>query len=320
MEQPTWLDQFNAIHAHARHSNSRVVSYVETHTGGVHVVYQPCPCVQWRDAMLSAGMDLAPLDVSKLKAMAAVPSGHVQLDPPITVYYDGSPMPHAVLFPNGRVEVFNEGGTGFMTHVALSTATLSTAPHVEPRLASGVVAIYTNGAAFVALRNDKDVVCWGYNREGGTVPPDVAPHLHGGVVEVVASRAAFAARMSDGTVVAWGCGSGGAIVDIRERLKDVTSLVACKEAFAARMGDGTLVAWGWRPDDERPAVVEVSGVLSVRPIPNEPASFEILLLDMTVDILTEDYFQLHMDSSPTCTTFGSPTAPAPAGLGLALRL
>ena len=147
-------------------------------------------------------------------------------------------MPQAVLFQDGHVGVYGEGG--------VATHSVAYAPHDPTLLGSNMIAVYTNRAAFAAVRADGRVVCWGRMGYGGTILPPKASHLDSGVVKVVASQNAFAALKDDKSVVAWGGGSEGETDEIARYLEDgVESLVACRDAFAVLKTDGLVVGWGW---------------------------------------------------------------------------
>jgi hypothetical protein len=72
-----------------------------------------------------------------------------------------------------------------------------------------VVAIHSNQDAFVALKSDRSVVCWGHAGHGGYLPESKRELLAQGVVQVASSYLAFAAITISGSVVAWGHSSFG---------------------------------------------------------------------------------------------------------------
>ena len=83
---------------------------------------------------------------------------------------------------------------------------------IASSVSSGVVAIYPNNMAFVALKSDGSVVSWGYSEYGGilsicysyTYYTSVSSSLTSDIVSVFSTGVAFAAVKRDGSVVTWG--------------------------------------------------------------------------------------------------------------------
>ncbi|PBJ19041.1 hypothetical protein BSF44_47850 [Pseudomonas sp. ACN8] len=96
-------------------------------------------------------------------------------------------------------------------------------------------------AAFVALRDAGDVVAWGSDTYGATIPSPII--TLNDIVEVSGTARAFAARRADGEVVAWGsAGLGG---DMTGVLPDhFVEVVGNGGAFAGLKTTGHVVAWG----------------------------------------------------------------------------
>ena len=110
---------------------------------------------------------------------------------------------------------------------------------------SGVQKIFSNGAAFAALKGDGSVVVWGDLRYGGS-DRQVSRQLESNVQEIFATQTAFAALKKDGSVVTWGYPShGGNSSGVSSRLSaGVTKIVPSLRAFAALKSDGSVVVWG----------------------------------------------------------------------------
>jgi uncharacterized protein YjbI with pentapeptide repeats len=106
-------------------------------------------------------------------------------------------------------------------------------------VSSGVVAVYSNIAAFAALKTDGSVVAWG-NAYGGTTPGNVSS----GVVAVYSTGYAFAALKTDGSVVAWGIATSGGTTPGSGVSSGVVAVYSTDQAFAALKTDGSVVAWG----------------------------------------------------------------------------
>ena len=102
----------------------------------------------------------------------------------------------------------------------------------------------TNGnAAFVALRDQGDLVCWGHPDFGGT------PQSWSNIVEVSCTQGAYAALDGSGNVRVWGDPNAGAMMGSVLPYGFV-ELTANGNAFVGRKTDTRLVAWGaGRADD-----------------------------------------------------------------------
>ena len=96
----------------------------------------------------------------------------------------------------GRLSTYNTSGQIY-TSIASSVS-------------SGVVAVYPNHMAFVALKSDGSVISWGYSEYGGMLSiTSVESSLTSNIVSVFSSGVAFAALKRDGSVVTWGYTSFG---------------------------------------------------------------------------------------------------------------
>jgi len=136
---------------------------------------------------------------------------------------------------------------------------------VSSSLTSGVVSIYSNNYAFVALKNDGTIIVWGNSRYGGvtssynpitTTYTSVASSLTSGVVSIYSNVNAFAALKNDGTVIAWGNSQFGGIASsynpntatytsVASGLTSgVVSIYSTNNAFAALKNDGSVIVWG----------------------------------------------------------------------------
>ena len=111
---------------------------------------------------------------------------------------------------------------------------------LDPGITSGVVSIYSTINAFAALKSDGSVVAWGYGPYGGTTPGNVSS----GVVAVYSTIYAFAALKTDGSVVAWGQSSYGGTTPGGVS-SGVVSIYSTSGAFAALKSGGSVVVWGY---------------------------------------------------------------------------
>ena len=115
-------------------------------------------------------------------------------------------------------------------------------------ITSGVVALYSNGVAFAALKTDGSVSTWGPTASGGNqtvggTTPSVASSLTSGVVEIYYNRFAFAALKNTGNVITWGgSSSGGSSTSVD--LTNVVDIFSNERAFAALKSNGSVVTWG----------------------------------------------------------------------------
>ena len=75
---------------------------------------------------------------------------------------------------------------------------------------AGVTEIFSNEAAFAALKSDGTVVTWGFdNSNYGADSSSVASSLSSGVTQIFSNKTSFAALKSNGRVVTWGSSSVG---------------------------------------------------------------------------------------------------------------
>lgn len=108
---------------------------------------------------------------------------------------------------------------------------------------NGVDTLTEGGAAFVALRDQGDVVSWGNAAFGGA-----APSLSN-IVDVSCTQSAYAALDSVGTVRVWGNqAEGGRIGDVSS--VGFVDIVGNGNAFAGRKSNGGVVAWGANRDND----------------------------------------------------------------------
>ncbi len=103
---------------------------------------------------------------------------------------------------------------------------------------ANVQSVATSDGAFAALRNDGTVFAWGSDFHGGSAPEGLA-----GVTSIASTTYAFAARKNDGSVVTWGAAfAGGDSSSVA--LADVEEIVGNQFAFAARTSNDTVITWG----------------------------------------------------------------------------
>ncbi len=110
---------------------------------------------------------------------------------------------------------------------------------------NGVDTTVTGLAAFVAHRDEGDVVGWGNGDHGATIPPTII--TMDDIVEVSCTRSAYAARRVNGAVVAWGTKTEGADMTGVEQMNFV-QVVGNSTAFAGLKNPGRMVAWGVEND------------------------------------------------------------------------
>ena len=132
----------------------------------------------------------------------------------------------------------NYSTKGFATGSVVAWGHVNFGGTTPGNVSSGVVAVYSVGRAFAALKTDGSVVVWG-ELAGGTTPSNVSS----GVVAVYSTAIAFAALKTDGSVVAWGeSGSGGTTPGTVS--SDVVAVYSTNQAFAALKTNGSVVTWG----------------------------------------------------------------------------
>jgi hypothetical protein len=74
---------------------------------------------------------------------------------------------------------------------------------------TGVVSIASSSGAFVALKDNGSIICWGSTSAGGACS-SLASSLSSSVVSISSSGRGFAAILANGSVVSWGDGLGPA--------------------------------------------------------------------------------------------------------------
>ena len=125
------------------------------------------------------------------------------------------------------------------------TAGPLTASAVSTKLESGVVKVFSTNKAFAVVKDDGEVVTWGFGQSADST--SVAERLKSGVVVTISSTEyAFAALMQDGSVVTWGVSDrgGDSTAVAADLTSGVVSLYATGWAFAALKENGQVVAWG----------------------------------------------------------------------------
>ena len=173
----------------------------------------------------------------------------------VAVYSAGSAF--AALKSNGSVVTWgdaNYGGNSSIATYSYSTNSY-TYTSVANSLSSDVVAVYSAGSAFAALKSNGSVVTWGSASAGGnssiaTYSPStrytytsVADSLSSGVVAVYATYSKFAALKSNGSVITWG------EITLSSSVSDnissgVVAVYSTESAFAALKSNGSVVTWG----------------------------------------------------------------------------
>ncbi|SFH47224.1 hypothetical protein [Pseudomonas sp. NFACC45] len=108
---------------------------------------------------------------------------------------------------------------------------------------NGVDTLTAGGAAFAALLDQGDVVCWGNPDFGGVNPP------LSNIVEVSCTQSAYAALDRVGTVRVWGNPAEGGRMGVVSA-DGFVDLVGNGNAFAGRKNYGGVVAWGANRDND----------------------------------------------------------------------
>jgi len=97
--------------------------------------------------------------------------------------------------------------------------------------------VYSTGSAFLAVKLDRSLICWGNVEEGGATPEKVSD-----VKQVKENLRAFAILYEDGTVAATGDPLyGGAI---HKQLDNILDLACNERAFWALAEDNSVETWG----------------------------------------------------------------------------
>ena len=173
----------------------------------------------------------------------------------VVAVYSGGAL--AALKSNGSVVTWGDpryGGNSSIATYSYSTNSY-TYTSVANSLSSDVVAVYSAGGAFAALKSNGSVVTWGSASAGGnssiaTYSPStrytytsVENSLSSDVVAVYATYSMFAALKSNGSVITWG------EINISSSVSDnissgVVAVYSTGGAFAALKSNGSVVTWG----------------------------------------------------------------------------
>jgi uncharacterized protein YjbI with pentapeptide repeats len=147
-------------------------------------------------------------------------------------------------------ELRQKSTKGFATGSTLTWGTSGyggNSSSVSSSLTSGVVAVYSTGNAFAALKSDGSVITWGDSTQGGS-SSSVSSSLTSGVVSISSTGYAFAALKSNGSVITWGdSGNGGNSSSVASSLTSGVVEVYSNikgGAFAALKSDGSVITWG----------------------------------------------------------------------------
>jgi hypothetical protein len=209
----------------------------------------------------------------------------------IDIYSNSSAF--AALKNNGSVVTWGSVGSGGNSTVAKSeningNGTSTEGASVSASISSGVVAIYSNSAAFAALKNNGSVVTWGDVLCGGnstkskstwsnnnqtiTEVEGVSGALSSNVTAIYSNYGAFAALKNNGSVIAWGdISHGGNLSKIEyndgnltetsvasQLSSGVISIYSSLHGFSALKNDGTIVTWGSVEGSSAPANIGAS--------------------------------------------------------------
>jgi Ca2+-binding RTX toxin-like protein len=151
----------------------------------------------------------------------------------------------AALKADGSVVTWGLAPNGGNSSIASGVNNQWVYTSVADQLTGGVTQIFSNRAAFVALKTNGSVVTWGFSLWGGD-SSSVASQLSGGVTQIFSTNQAFAALKSDGSVITWGDGNyGGNSSAVASQLTSgVTQIFSNDNAFAALKSDGSVITWG----------------------------------------------------------------------------
>merc|ERR1712232_695052 len=118
------------------------------------------------------------------------------------------------------------------------------------QVTNGTQAIFSNGAAFAAIKTDGRVCTWGSIFSGGNkfCRRDSREQL-GNVVYVCGNSSSFAALTVDGSVFTWGNllrgNSGADSTAVSDQIScDVVDIACNNCSFVAIKRDGSIVTWG----------------------------------------------------------------------------
>lgn len=132
---------------------------------------------------------------------------------------------------------------------------------------SGVKEVYRSVGAFVAIKNNNDVVAWGEAAVGGDIG---GVDLSGGVKSIISSGGAFAAIKNDDSVVCWGQNFAGGDCSSINFSTGVKKIVTNINGMAALKNNNDLVSWG-------SAAVPLES--NVAKVVSNDATFAVLKLD-----------------------------------------
>ncbi|VVO60467.1 hypothetical protein PS865_00762 [Pseudomonas fluorescens] len=129
--------------------------------------------------------------------------------------------------------------------------------HGEQQLTLNPINITGGTGAFVALRNDGELVGWGIPEVGGSIPPEIIGLKDN--YKVYSSSHAFAALSPTGKVVAWGKEAfGGNMGNVDP--SGFRQLVGNWPGFAGLKSSGSVVAWG---DEVGVVPPEIAGLTDI---------------------------------------------------------
>ena len=112
-----------------------------------------------------------------------------------------------------------------------------------------VRSLYATYYSFAALRDDRSVIAWGDETEGGDIPASIAGRLS--IVDIRGSRGTYALRsLIFPYIQTWGWGvDDGQSIDLSvpdniAAMSDIQTIIANENAFAVINRGGELFAWG----------------------------------------------------------------------------
>ncbi|MBO2676988.1 tandem-95 repeat protein [Shewanella algae] len=199
------------------------------------------------ELVLPAGPTISALSIDGSPTIGSVLTANVSCDTCDSARYQYKWVINGLTVGTGASYTFRTDDIGFNIRLEVlgEDAFGQTTQEYVTAKVSRVSKVYTNGAAFAALKEDGSVVTWGRAKYGGD-SSIVAEQLKAGVKMVYGKYLAFAALKEDGSVVAWGDPErGGDHSAVASQLSHgVKAVYRNYSAFAALKDDGSVVTWG----------------------------------------------------------------------------
>lgn len=172
----------------------------------------------------------------------------------------------------GKMDSFNEYEDEDIVKDFSSVSSLLTSsnPVTQSNISSNIL---TNDKAFVVLRDDGVLVCWGAEIYGGT-EPDLFNETP---LKIYKNNIGFALITRTRKLISW----GKPILNINaENNKDFKEVYSTSKAFAGLRNDGTVEVWG-----DPAATYNIGHIKKFQ----NPINFENVFLDDVINNITEIY-------------------------------